>query len=278
MWVPAAIAMDLGNSLLSTDDWYPLLGAIVGLHAVLLLPFYLMVGTRRNTGAVMGGSDGDGKGKAEAKNGSMLCNLLAYNLLAIFYATFCAYTGTKAWFDGTADSIGGSLQERFYGYNEPNAKIARLTVAYELYNTLAVVLLKEYRTAAFVGHHATCLVLGMMSLHPFCHYYGLFFFGLTAISSVARVADRTLLRVGGAGGAHARTGCCRGRRLRRLCRCLLRWLLLPSAAVAARPATPALHLVRLLPLSKLCVCHRCRSPRPRCCSAAVLSRRRSCAA
>jgi len=186
----------LANALLATDDWSSLLGAIIIMHALLVVPFYLMVGTRRNTGAVMGGADGDGKGKAEAKNGSMVCNLLAYNLLAVLYASFCAYTGTKAWFDGSAASIGGSLQERFYGFSEPNAKITRLTVAYELYNTLAVILLAEYRTPAFVGHHATCLILGLMSLHPFCHYYGLFFFGLTAISSVP-LATAELLQICG---------------------------------------------------------------------------------
>jgi hypothetical protein len=165
-------------------NWLPLLVVIcvaqVGITA-LLIPF---VGLKRNGGAVMGGADGDGSGKAVAKNGSLTCVLLAYNVIAVAYAVYCAATGTMAWFDGTVALIGGKLEDRIYGYSEPYAKIARVTLAYELYNTIAVVVMPEYRTAAYIGHHFACLVLAAMSMHPFCHYYATFFFGLTALSSV----------------------------------------------------------------------------------------------
>ena len=59
-----------------------------------------------------------------------------------------------------------------------------MTYVFELYNTVAVLLLPEYRTAAFVGHHVVTCLLAYLSLTPFLHYYGFFFFGLAAVSSV----------------------------------------------------------------------------------------------
>ena len=133
----------------------------------------------------MGGADSDGsKTTAAVKQGSPLAAVLAYNIVAILYAGFASYTGTTAWFDGTAALVGTTLHDRFYAYSAPYASIARATIAYELYNTAAVLLIHEYRNFAFIFHHSTCLVLGIMSTHPFCHYYATFFFGLTAISSI----------------------------------------------------------------------------------------------
>ena len=165
-------------------DWRLVFG-VHAAHFVLAAAFYLVVGSRRNEGAIMGGADSDNVTRgAKAKRGSLLANVLAYNCLAVVYASYCSYVGTTAWFDGSAAAVGGSLHDRIYGYSEPYAKMAAMTIAYELYNTLAVLFLHEYRNAEFIGHHSTCLVLGLISTHPFCHYYATFFFGLTAISSV----------------------------------------------------------------------------------------------
>ena len=45
-----------------------------------------------------------------------------------------------------------------------------VTIAYETYNTVAVLSLPEYCNAAFIGHHSTCLLLALASMHPFLHY------------------------------------------------------------------------------------------------------------
>jgi len=161
-----------------------LLGVILVAHFTLFGFFYLIFGNRRNTGAVMGGADSDNVKISKTEQGSLLATVLAYNILAVVYASFCAYTGTMAWFDGSAEAISGTLFDRLYGYSEPYANMAAVTIAYEAYNTAAVLYVREYCNIQFFGHHVTCLALGIMSMHPFCHYYGTFFFGLTAISSV----------------------------------------------------------------------------------------------
>ena len=179
------VDLSMASSIQSIVDSVPwdLLGGIVLAHCLLTWTSYLAVGSQRNKAAVMGKGD-NSKTKAAMNNGSYLCTILAYNILAVCYASYCSYTGTKAWFDGTTDKVGGTLQDRFYSYSAPYASIARLTIAYEIYNTLAVLVHPEYRNFAFIFHHTTCLILGIMSLAPFCHYYATFFFGLTAISSV----------------------------------------------------------------------------------------------
>ena len=170
-------------SCFKTVPW-DLFGQIMAVQAALTLVFWLIVGNRRNKAAVMGGADSDGsKTTAAVKQGSPLAAVLAYNIVAILYAGFASYTGTTAWFDGTAALVGTTLHDRFYAYSAPYASIARATIAYELYNTAAVLLIHEYRNLPS-SSHSTCLVLGIMSTHPFCHYYATFFFGLTAISSI----------------------------------------------------------------------------------------------
>jgi len=163
---------------------WDILAAIVTAHATLFVLFCLIFGNRRNTGAVMGGSDSDNVKQSATDKGSLLATVLAYNVLAVCYSCYCSVVGTAAWVDGSAEAIGGSLYERLYAHSDAYAKMASVTIAYEIYNTAAVLCVHEYCNAPLIGHHSTCLVLGLMSMHPFCHYYGIFFFGLTALSSV----------------------------------------------------------------------------------------------
>jgi len=118
------------------------------------------------------------------KAGSPLADVIAYNAVALGYAMGCAYIGTVAWFDGSAAAIGGSLQERMYGYSRPMELLGIATAAYELFNVGTCIVMPEYRTVAFLGHHATTFILSLMSFHPWLHYYAIFFFGVATVSSV----------------------------------------------------------------------------------------------
>ena len=154
-------------------------GAFIVLQALLGVLMRLLVGKRRNTKGAMGG---------RAEKGSLVADLYAYNILAMCYFGFVIYYGATAWFDGTAHATGKTASDRIYGFSQSFMPVTMMTAAYEVYNTLAVILLPEYRNAAFIGHHATTLYL---SLHArttadvhFLHFYGLFFFGVSNISSV----------------------------------------------------------------------------------------------
>ena len=143
-----------------------ILTQIVVLHLALDLVFRVTLGDKRG------------------KTGSRLCVLLAYNITAAAVAAFCASVGCAAWFGGEAATIGGTVQSRLYGESASFARLGAVTAAYEAYNTLVVLVVPEYRTTAFVGHHAATFVLALLSQAPYLHYYGLFFFGVASVSSV----------------------------------------------------------------------------------------------
>ena len=75
-----------------------------------------------------------------------------------------------AWFGGDADAIGGDPAARLYGHSELSEKLIIATWTYEVYNTIAVVIFLEYCNAAFIGHHFTTGVLGVLAMRPFVHY------------------------------------------------------------------------------------------------------------
>ena len=124
-------------------------------------------GRRRFEANAMGGVKKEGEG-------SYLADILAYNVLATVYALGAATIGAVAWFDGTASAIGGSAPERLYSRCEAFVALGTLTASYEVYNTLCVIYLKEYRNVAFVGHHVTTLFLALHAFFPgggsFLHY------------------------------------------------------------------------------------------------------------
>ena len=124
-------------------------------------------------------------GGANANEGSesAMADIVAYNALALVFAVSSGVLGLRAWL-GPASDIGGSPMSRMYAPCAKTESLCVLTAGYELFNLIGVVVLPEYRSLAFVGHHATTFLLGIMSLHPWCHYYSSFFFGVASVSSI----------------------------------------------------------------------------------------------
>ena len=161
------LTSQLGKHTVANID-LSLVGVIIAAHVVLNFLAKIVYGSERNTAAVMGGqasaSGGDPKKQKLAESQtSPISQIVAYNLLAVGYASFCAVVGTMAWYDGTAAMVGGSVDERLYGRSEAFEKLGTLTASYEVYNVVAVSFLAEYRNFAFVGHHSITLVLAVLA-------------------------------------------------------------------------------------------------------------------
>ena len=109
------------------------------------------------------------------KKESSAAAIVAYNLTGVCYACLTTSLGLTAWFGGEADLIAGSAHDRVYGRSASFQAIMLLTAAYEAYNTVLTLFMPEYRTADFVGHHATTFLLALCGGFPFLNYYGLFF-------------------------------------------------------------------------------------------------------
>ena len=135
---------------------------IVAAFVVLVVFLRLLLGDMPSLGNASGGV---------GASTSRMADMLAYNIIALGFAMYCGINGMVAWFNGAAGSMNISAAHRLYSYLAPAEKLCIMTTAYETFNCAATIVLPEYRTPAFIGHHVTTLVLGVIGFHPFCHYY-----------------------------------------------------------------------------------------------------------
>ncbi|KAL1512058.1 hypothetical protein AB1Y20_005331 [Prymnesium parvum] len=160
----------------AAEQSYAAFFALVAAYVVLNLALRATIGTVRPRRASEIAKSGN--------SSSCLADLVSYNLIASGYALSSSYIGCTAWFGGGAAAIGGTVQERMYSYLPPMGILSICTTAFELFNVVICIVLPEYRTAPFVGHHLVTFILATMSFHPWLHYYAVFFFGVASVSSV----------------------------------------------------------------------------------------------
>jgi len=141
--------------------------ALYAVHAAVYLLLRLLMGDRK-----------------DPKKQSSAAAIVTYNLTGFCYACFTTIIGLTAWFGGEVDEIAGTAHGRLYGYSASFETIMYATAAYEAYNTVLTIFMPEYRTADFVGHHATTFVLALSGGYPFLNYYGVFFMGVASVSSI----------------------------------------------------------------------------------------------
>jgi len=129
------------------------------------------------------GAHGGGEaGKDESP--SLMADVVAYNLVSCAFAAYSSGLGLRVWLGGDAATIGGSALSRLYSSSPSITHLCEVVAAYEGFNIVCVVLLPEYRSSAFISHHAVTFFLGILAQHPWCHYYAVFFFGVANLGSV----------------------------------------------------------------------------------------------
>lgn len=99
------------------------------------------------------------------------CHFVAYGLGA------CA-DGTLATLSRDAVSRTMSSDSAAFG------ALAQVAFAYEVYNTVAAASIAEYRTGEFLGHHVLTATIAKFSQTQGPDFYGFFYLGLAALSSV----------------------------------------------------------------------------------------------
>ena len=137
-----------------------------------------MLGERKTAAKVQGGAE-------KVTEESLLAYILGYTGVSLIFATYCAVLGLKGWFfDKDINSVSASQLHRLYARSAVAERLCIATAAYETFNVVAVLVLPEYRSVAYIGHHVTTLVLSVLAFHPWCHYYIIFFFGVATTSSL----------------------------------------------------------------------------------------------
>ena len=70
------------------------------------------------------------------------------------------------------------VENRLYA-NIPRAQfLGSMMLAYQIYNVGCAIMIADLNTMAFIGHHTMTALLSYFTMHPFVHYYALFFIGI----------------------------------------------------------------------------------------------------
>ena len=116
------------------------------------------------------------------KSGTVGHDLVAYCVMSAVFTAYSAIIGFRLFF--FSDTGADLLKKGLYGESEEaKEKLVIPMLAYQVVNFLICALLKEYRTAQFIGHHVVTAMLSYFACAPFAQYYALFFFGVAETSS-----------------------------------------------------------------------------------------------
>lgn len=109
---------------------------------------------------------------------------LAYPLVS-FVATiqFVKY-GFTALLDGTMMELSTDPYSRLKGSHDGFSQLAQIMFAYEVFNTMSSIVMPQYRTFEFLGHHVLTMTIAKMSQHHGPEFYGLFYLGIASVSTL----------------------------------------------------------------------------------------------
>jgi len=114
--------------------------------------------------------------------------LLAYVLTSLInHICFTTY-GMSALFNGTMSELSTDSTSRTAHANlDDFVNLAHYTYAYEIFNTMAAIVIPEYRTGEFLGHHILTSIISKFSQTEGPDFYGFFFFGIASASTMTLV-------------------------------------------------------------------------------------------
>jgi hypothetical protein len=109
--------------------------------------------------------------------------IMVYSIVGMYPMCGAVYYSTRSLMDGSMMLLSSNAVDRLHAPHEGFMSLAQLTFAYEIWNTICAILIPEYRTIAFVGHHLSTGLLAKLAQQPYAAFYGLFFFGIASIST-----------------------------------------------------------------------------------------------
>ena len=124
-------------------------------------------------------------GTARGREGS-----LAYVLVSLVATVQFVTYGLTALFDGSLLILAtsGPRLAGGPGTHAGFSALTEVTFPYELFNTAAALVLSQYRTREFLGHHLSTLAVAKLAQWYGPDLYGLFYLGLASLSTLPLVA------------------------------------------------------------------------------------------
>ena len=110
--------------------------------------------------------------------------LAAFEFVSAVPLAFCALYGVKVWCSGELDGL-ITPHDRLYAYNTGGETILKCNLAFQLWDFIVSLFHAKLRAPEFLAHHAMAALLSYWGIAlPYCHYYAVFYFGLSELSSV----------------------------------------------------------------------------------------------
>eukprot|EP00555_Chaetoceros_dichaeta_P003927 CAMPEP_0198252236 /NCGR_PEP_ID=MMETSP1447-20131203/2774_1 /TAXON_ID=420782 /ORGANISM="Chaetoceros dichaeta, Strain CCMP1751" /LENGTH=256 /DNA_ID=CAMNT_0043937415 /DNA_START=43 /DNA_END=813 /DNA_ORIENTATION=+ len=110
---------------------------------------------------------------------------IAYALAGLVAHCHFVKYGVMALVDGTMVELSHDATSRTMSSGNDNFyQLAQITFAYEIYNTLSALIMPEYRTGEFLGHHILTMTIAKFAQTQGPDFYGFFYLGIAALSSL----------------------------------------------------------------------------------------------
>ena len=112
-------------------------------------------------------------------------DFISYDFTCLLIIIYLVVAGIIAWFELFGVDITEAKTNPFFGRSSYviDHLISPLA-AYQFWNLIFCLLYKEMRTLQILAHHAFAFILSLCGLDSFLHYWAIFFFGITEISSI----------------------------------------------------------------------------------------------
>mmetsp|Transcript_529 Transcript_529/g.2061 ORF Transcript_529/g.2061 Transcript_529/m.2061 type:complete len:273 (+) Transcript_529:75-893(+) len=112
--------------------------------------------------------------------------LLAFELVAAVPLFMCAYYGVTGWFFQVDDFT--TKEQRLYDVSPAAVKVLQTNFAFQTWDFAVSFLHKELNSPEMLAHHSIAALLCYWGLTmPYMHYYAIYFFGVSEVSSVPLV-------------------------------------------------------------------------------------------
>lgn len=115
-------------------------------------------------------------------------DLLAFQLSCVVAIAACACIGVRAWHLGDRRAhtmLPSTATGRLFGYLPEAELLAAVNFTFQFWDLGISLLIPEHRTPIMLAHHLAASVVSWCSLrYRVLHYYGIFFLGISELSSV----------------------------------------------------------------------------------------------
>jgi len=114
-------------------------------------------------------------------------DLFSFQMTSLLAISFCALTGFRCWHvtRRVHTLLPATPAGRLFGYLPEAEQLAAANFTFQLWDFIILPMIPEHCTALMLTHHVAAATVSYCSIrYQYLHYYGVFFLGLSEISSI----------------------------------------------------------------------------------------------